>query len=54
MNLAYRGLSEAAPDCAECMLPLVERAERGLSLADEMLERARSNSIEHALELVEV
>lgn len=54
VDLAYRGLSQAAPDCAECMLPLVERAERGQSLADEMIERARSSSIAEALRLVEI
>ena len=46
---AHRCLERRAPDCAECVEPLLERAEAGLSLADEMLAQP---SIEDALRLV--
>lgn len=48
---SYGRLAAATPDCAECVLPLVERAKRRKSPADEMLEKS---SIEEALALVRV
>lgn len=54
VELAYDGLSRAAPDCAECMVPLVERARRGKSLADELIERARVSSPREAVALAEL
>lgn len=54
VELVYAGLSSAAPDCAECMLALVERAQRGRSLADDMIERAASSSVEEAVKLAEI
>lgn len=50
-KLSFDRLHTAAPDCAECVAPLVERAERGRSPADAMLEES---SIEAALAHVEL
>jgi glutamate--cysteine ligase len=52
---AYESLtSQNARDCAECVLPLVERAERGRSMADDLIDRYHKSGIEHALELCRV
>ena len=51
---AYERLKNSAPDCAECVLPLVEQAEKGLSPADEMLATAKTGTIEDALRPFEV
>lgn len=54
VELAYAGLARAAPDCADCMVPLLERARRGVSLAEEMIERARGESVQAAVSLAEL
>ncbi len=54
VRLAHQRLSNGAPDCAECVLPLLEMAEAGRSPADEMLERAEKGSIEDALRIVTI
>lgn len=46
---SHDGLRAGAPDCAECLLPLVERAELGRSPADDLLEAAARGSVEEAL-----
>lgn len=51
---SYERLDKSAPDCAECVLPLVERADSGRSPADEMLARAAKTSVEDALSIVQV
>ncbi|MEM7675036.1 MAG: glutamate-cysteine ligase family protein, partial [Myxococcota bacterium] len=52
---AYDRLAKSAPDCAECVLPLVEQAQKGMSPADEMLTAVASGqSIEEALRPFEV
>ena len=52
---AYERLEGSAPDCAECVLPLVEQAEKGVSPADEMLQAvADGRSMEEALQPFEV
>lgn len=51
---AHQRLEESAPDCAECVLPLLERAQRGTSPADEMLARYEEGGIEAALEVVKL
>ncbi|MEO1337328.1 MAG: glutamate-cysteine ligase family protein, partial [Myxococcota bacterium] len=52
---AHERLSTSAPDCAECVLPLVEQAEKGVSPADEMLAAVASGqSIEEALAPFEI
>lgn len=48
---AYERLSNSAPDCAECVLPLVERAQAGRSPADELLEAAQKDGLPAALRL---
>jgi len=52
VDAAYQRLDKSAPDCAECVLPLVERAKRGRSPAEEMLEAYEQGGIEKALEIV--
>lgn len=47
---AYQSLKGGAPDCADCLLPLVEQAASGRSPADEMLERYAKEGIVSALE----
>jgi glutamate--cysteine ligase len=49
-HLAYDRLSRTSCDCAECLLVLVERSDRGRSPADDMLELAAKSSIEAALD----
>ncbi|MEQ9498512.1 MAG: glutamate-cysteine ligase family protein [Deltaproteobacteria bacterium] len=51
---AHERLDKSAPDCAECVMPLVERAERGRSPADELLDRAAATSVRDALSIVEI
>lgn len=52
VKTAYERLARSAPDCADCVLPLVQRADRGVSPADEMLAVAAERSVVDALELV--
>lgn len=54
VEAAHGRLCASAPDCAECIEPLLERAQSGRSPADELLERAAASSVKAALELVEV
>lgn len=49
---AYEHLRDGTPDCAECMMPLVERSERGRSPADDLIEAHKSGGIEAALATV--
>ncbi|MFO0727418.1 MAG: glutamate-cysteine ligase family protein [Myxococcota bacterium] len=51
---AYVSLRDGAPDCAECVMPLVEQAKSGRSPADEMLERYAQGGIEAALAPLEL
>ncbi len=51
---AYKRLQKSAPDCAECVMPLVERAARRKSPADELLERAAATSVRDALSIVQI
>ncbi len=51
---AYERLLASTPDCAECVLPLVEQAAKGVSPADEMLAAAARGSVEEALKPFEV
>ena len=51
---AYDRLAASAPDCAECVLPLVEQAAKGISPADEMLTTAERSGIAEALQPFEV
>lgn len=46
---AHEHLRDDTPDCAECVMPLVERAQRGKSPADEMLEAYARAGIEAAI-----
>ena len=48
---AYERLARSAPDCAECVLPLVERAAAARSPADEMLEVVNKRGLPAALDL---
>ena len=50
VNLGYERLARSAPDCAECLLPLVQRADAGRSLADELLEIAERDSVDAAVD----
>lgn len=52
VDTAYQRLDKSAPDCAECVMPLVERADRGQSPSDEMLAKAKIGGIEAALDIV--
>ena len=54
VELAYSRLARGAPDCAECVQPLRELAERRRSPADDMLEQATKTSVRDALELVRI
>lgn len=49
VELAHRRLVGSAPDCAECVEPLLERATEGRSPADVMLERAEKTSVKEAV-----
>ncbi len=51
---AHTRLTSRPEGAANCVLPLVERAHRGLSPADEMLAEAEKNGIEAALKLVQL
>lgn len=51
---SYDRLRASAPDCAECVLPLVEQAQKGVSPADEMLAAAARDGLEVALKPFEV
>lgn len=51
---AHARLAKSAPDCAECVMPLVERAARRKSPADEMLARAAATSVRDALTIVRI
>lgn len=52
VELSYRRLDASTTDCAECVLPLVERAERGRSPADDLLALAARSGLEAALDTV--
>jgi glutamate--cysteine ligase len=54
VQAGYERLAKNSPDCAECVVPLVERAELGRSPADEMLAIAERDGIAAALELVKL
>lgn len=54
MELAHRRLEASAPDCAECVEPLVERAVAGRSPADELIAEAKKTSVAKALEQVRI
>jgi glutamate--cysteine ligase len=54
VQAAHGRLRTAAPDCAECLEPLLERAEAARAPADDLLERAEKSSVAEALELVEI
>ena len=54
VEIARNRFVRSAPDCAECLEPLVARAHAGRSLADELLERAASPSVIDALEICRV
>ena len=54
VELAHKRLSNGSPDCAECLLPLVQRAYDKKSPADDMLELAQSKGVSAALELVRI
>lgn len=54
VRAGYERLSRATPDCADCVLPLLRRAEEGRSPSDDMLLRLESGGIDDALSLVEV
>lgn len=49
VDAAYQRLKNGAPDCAECLEPLVALAESGRSFADVMLETYAADGIEAAL-----
>jgi glutamate--cysteine ligase len=51
---AYERLGRSAPDCAECLVPLLEQAVSGRSPADDLLEVAAKTSVAEALRQVEV
>ena len=54
VEIARDRFLRSAPDCAECLEPLVARASEGQSLADELLQRAKSGSIMEALDICRV
>ena len=54
MKTAYERLRRGAPDCAECLVPLVERAEARRSPADDMLEIAARDGVAAALASAEI
>jgi glutamate--cysteine ligase len=49
VDTAYEALATGTRDCADCIVPLVERAAAGRSPADDMLELAAKESIESAV-----
>ncbi|MBI4816159.1 MAG: hypothetical protein HY791_07875 [Deltaproteobacteria bacterium] len=51
---AYARFATVSPDCAMCMVPLLERAREGRSISDELLIREEKLGLEKALELVEL
>lgn len=54
VEAAYSRLKGSAPDCAECVLPLLERARRRRSPADDLIERAQTMSVADALDIVRI
>ena len=54
VEAGYERLAKSSPDCADCVVPLVERAERGRSPADELLERHAQGGLAAALDLVKL
>lgn len=54
VQLGYERMRTGAPDCAECLEPLVELADRGRAPADEMLELAFRKSVEDAIAPYEI
>jgi len=48
---SYARMEKSAPDCAECLLPLLNRAQRKESIADELIKRATESSVKEALEI---
>ncbi len=54
MKTAYQGMKAGAPDCAECLEPLLERAENGRSPSMEILERWEKMGPEEALSIIEL
>ena len=51
---SYNRMEKSAPDCAECILPILKRAHRKKSLADDMLEKAATSSVDEAIKLCQV
>lgn len=54
VELSYRRLAGDMPDCSNCVLPLLEQANSGRSVADELLAVAEKSSVQEALRLVEI
>ena len=54
VELAYNRLANGSPDCAECLLPLMERSTAQRSPADDMLQIAAEKGVQAALELVRI
>ncbi len=54
VEAAHSRLVSSAPDCAECIEPLLERAHARRSPADDLIEAAQRSSVVSALELVRV
>lgn len=55
VKAAHGRLLAAAPDCAQCVEPLVRRAEARIAPADELLQRAQqTHSVPEALELMRI
>lgn len=54
VDVGYRRMKEGAPDCAECLEPLVSLADDGYAPADRMIETALRRSVEDALAPYEV
>ena len=52
VEAAHARLKSSAPDCAECVEPLLERARARRSPADDLIERAEKSSVIEALDLV--
>jgi glutamate--cysteine ligase len=50
VRIAAEGMGASAPDCAECLCPLLELAEAKRSPADQMIAIARERPIKDALE----
>lgn len=49
VKLSYAWNDRATPGCADCMIPLVDRAVARRSPADDMLERAAKTSVDEAI-----